>query len=228
MIPQNKLYDYPELERVTSDDGDRYYVCPAGNKLSSVTTILSATADKTGLMEWRAWVGDKEADRIRDEATGLGTLMHTHLENWMTGDERPGGNNLVRQMARNMADTIINRGLVNVSEVWAMEEILYYPGLYAGTADLIGVHKGQPCIMDYKTTRKMKTREQIVDYSHQLSAYAMAHNEIYGTEINKGVIFMVGRNLEYEEFVFEGEEFQQAQVDFAKRVELFLAEKGSA
>lgn len=227
MIPQNKLYDYPELERVTSDDGDRYYVCPEGNKLSSVTTILSATADKTGLMEWRAWVGDKEADRIRDEATGLGTLMHTHLENWMTGDERPGGNNLVRQMARNMADTIINRGLVNVSEVWAMEEILYYPGLYAGTADLIGVHKGQPCIMDYKTTRKMKTREQIVDYSHQLSAYAMAHNEIYGTEINKGVIFMVGRNLEYEEFVFEGDEFQQAQVEFAKRVELFLAEKGA-
>lgn len=228
MIPQNKLYDYPELERVTSDDGDRYYVCPEGNKLSSVTTILSATADKTGLMEWRAWVGDKEADRIRDEATGLGTLMHTHLENWMTGDERPGGNNLVRQMARNMADTIINRGLVNVSEVWAMEEILYYPGLYAGTADLIGVHKGQPCIMDYKTTRKMKTREQIVDYSHQLSAYAMAHNEIYGTEINKGVIFMVGRNLEYEEFVFEGDEFQQAQVEFAKRVELFLAEKGAS
>lgn len=227
MIPVNKIYDYPELERVTSEDGDRYYVCPEGNKLSSVTTILSGTSDKTGLLEWRAWVGDKEADRIRDEATGLGTLMHTHLENWMTGDERPGGNNLVRQMARNMADTIINRGLVNVTEVWAMEEMLYYPGLYAGTADLIGIHKGEPCIMDYKTTRKMKTKEQILDYSHQLAAYAMAHNEIYGTDINKGVIFMVGRELEYEEFIFDGEEFQNAQVEFAKRVDLFLSEKPS-
>jgi genome maintenance exonuclease 1 len=81
----------------------------------------------------------------------------------MMGIDRPGGSNLVRMMARNMADSIINRGLVNVNEVWAMEEILYYPGLYAGTADLIGVHKGEPCIMDYKTTNKMKTRDKIVD-----------------------------------------------------------------
>lgn len=223
MIPVNKLYEYASLERVTSADGNRYYVCPEGNQLSSVTTILSATGDKTGLLEWRAWVGDKKADQIRDEATGLGSLMHTHLENWMMGIDRPGGSNLVRQMARNMADTIINRGLNNVSEVWAMEEMLYYPGLYAGTADLIGIHKGEACIMDYKTTNKMKTRDKIVDYSHQLAAYALAHNELYGTDIQKGVIFMVSRDLQFEEFVFEGEEFRQATTDWVERVEQFLS-----
>jgi genome maintenance exonuclease 1 len=222
MIPLNKIYSYPALERVTHDDGNRYYVCPEGNRLSSVTTILSATGDKTGLLEWRAWVGDKRADQIRDEACGLGSLMHTHLENWMEGLDRPRGSNLIRQMASNMADVIINRGLCNVAEVWAMEEILYYPGLYAGTADLIGLHKGEACIMDYKTTNKMKTKDKIGDYAHQLAAYAMAHNEMYGTNITKGVIFMVSRDLQFEEFVFEGEEFQKAQVDWIGRVDTFL------
>lgn len=230
MIPLNKQFNYPPLERVTATDGKRYYVCPEGNHLSSVTTILSATADMTGLLEWRAWVGDKKADQIRDEATGLGSLMHTHLENWMMGVDRPGGSNVVRQMARNMADTIINRGLKSVEEVWAMEEILYFPGLYAGTADLIGIHKGQPCIFDYKTTNKMKTRDKIVDYSHQLAAYALAHDEIYNTNINKGVIFMVSRDLQYEEFVFEGDEFDRAKDDWLGRVTTFLnpADTGNA
>lgn len=222
MIPINKLYEYQILERVTHEDGNRFYVCPEGNQLSSVTTILSATEDKTGLMEWRAWVGDKKADQIRDEATGLGSLMHTHLENHVMGEERPGGSNLVRQMARNMADTIIERGLVNVSEVWAMEEMLYFPKLYAGTADLIGIHKGEPAIMDYKTTNKMKSKDKINNYACQLAAYALAHNELFGTQIKRGVIFMVARDLSFQEYVFEGEEFEKAIAEWLDRLDQFF------
>lgn len=222
MIPINKQFEYKVLERVTHEDGNRFYVCPEGNNLSSVTTILSATEDKTGLLEWRAWVGDKKADQIRDEATGLGSLMHTHLENWMEGKERPGGNNVVRQMARNMADTIIARGLVNVSEVWAMEEMLYFPKLYAGTADLIGLHNGEPAIMDYKTTNKMKSKDKINNYACQLAAYALAHNEIFGTQIKRGVIFMVARDLSFQEYVFEGEEFTKATDEWLARLDQFF------
>lgn len=208
MITLNKIFDYQTLERVTHPDGNRYYVCPEGEQLSSVTTILGATEDKTGLMEWRAWVGDKKADQIRDDACALGTLMHTHLENWMMGIDRPRGSNLVRQMATNMADVIISRGLVNINEVWAMEEMLFFPKLYAGTADLIALHQGIPAICDYKTTNKMKKRDQLENYFCQLVAYAEAHNEMFGTDIKKGVIFMVSRNLEYSEFVLEGDEFE--------------------
>jgi genome maintenance exonuclease 1 len=221
MIPITKHFEYKTLERVTHEDGNRFYVCPQGNNLSSVTTILSATADKTGLLEWRKWVGDKKADQIRDEATGLGTLMHTHLENYMMGIERPGGSNLVRQMAKNMADQIIERGLVHVSEVWAMEEMLYFPGLYAGTADLIGIHNGRPVIMDYKTTNKMKSKDKINDYACQLAAYAMAHNELFGTDIQGGVIFMVARDLKFEEYVFEGLEFKAATDEWMQRLDTF-------
>lgn len=227
MIPLNKQFNYQALERVTHEDGNRFYVCPEGNNLSSVTTILSATEDKTGLLEWRAWVGDKKADQIRDEATGLGSLMHTHLENWMEGIPRPGGNNVVRKMATNMADVIINRGLCNVSEVWAMEEMLYFPKLYAGTADLIGIHNGEPAIMDYKTTNKMKSKDKIQNYACQLAAYALAHNEMFGTQIKRGVIFMVARDLSYAEYVFEGDEFTKAVDEWLGRLDVFFNQAAS-
>lgn len=221
MFTENK-YPYAKLERVTLEDGSRFYVDPEGNNLSSVTTILSATEDKKGLMEWRAWVGDKKADQIRDEACGLGSLMHTHLENHIQGIDRPGGSNLVRQMAKNMADQVINRGLCNVDNVWGMEEILYMPGKYAGTADLICTHKGVPAIADYKTTNKMKSRDSIPNYFCQGAAYALAHNELYGTDIRKIVIFMVSRDLKFEEYVVEGEEFDFFSDLWTRRVELFL------
>jgi genome maintenance exonuclease 1 len=224
MIPINKQYQYPTLDRVTQENGTRHYICDDQIPHASVTTILGATEDKTGLLEWRAWVGDKKADQIRDEATGLGSLMHLHLENWMEGIERPRGSNVVRQMARNMADTIIARGLVNVSEVWAMEEMLYFPGLYAGTADLIGLHNGEPAIMDYKTTNKMKSKDKINNYACQLSAYALAHNELFGTNIKKGVIFMVARDLSFEEYVFEGEEFERATAEWVERLDRYFTQ----
>ncbi len=212
---------YQALDRVTNPDGTRYYVAE-GQRLPSVTTILSATGDKTALNEWKARVGEKEAERQRLEATNLGTLMHENLEAHIQGRERPRGNNLVRVQARNMADVIIKQGLGDVGEVWGVEVALYYPGLYAGTTDLVGLYRGRPAIMDFKTAKKMKSREQIPDYMGQLCAYALAHDEVYGTEIDLGVVFMVSRDLSYRAFILEGEEFKQSKMDFLNRLETYM------
>ncbi len=221
----NKRYEYEKLERVTHEDGSRYYVSPQNDHLSSVTTILSATSYSPELEAWQKRVGLQEAERVRVEATGLGSLMHTHLENYVMGEDRPGGNNIVRVLARDMADQVIEKGLCNVGEVWGMEEILYYPGLYAGTSDLIGLHNGEPAIMDYKTCRKMKKKSSITDYSLQGAAYSIAHNHIHGTDIKKIVIFMVSRDLEFQEYVWEGEEFETAKELWLSRLEAFHAVK---
>lgn len=204
----NRLFEYHKLPRVTLGDGTRTYETPTGEKVSSVTTILGQTGDKTGLIEWRKRVGDKEANRISSEAAKLGTLVHTHLENFIEEIERPSGNNHVRLMAKQMADVIIESGMKNVTEIWGYEEPLYFPGLYAGTADFIGIHNGSPAIMDFKTTRKMKKEEWVTDYFLQGTAYAMAHNEVYGTDIQKVAIFMVDRENNYQEFVAEGKKFK--------------------
>jgi genome maintenance exonuclease 1 len=217
----NKKFAYRDLERVTRPDGFRHYIDPDnGQALTSVTTILSETADKTALLEWRAWVGDKKADQIRNDACALGNLMHLHLENFVLGEERPRGTMPIRVMAKNMSDQIINKGLCHVDEVWGCEVILHTPGGWAGTTDLVGLWKGKPAILDYKTSKKMKKYSSTIvqDYCAQGSAYRISHNSLHGTDIQTVVIFMVDRDLNFETFVVEGNELQKATTRWYQRV----------
>ena len=216
-------YKYDKLERITQPDGVRHYVCPrTGKMLPSVTTILSRTADKKELVEWRQRVGDVKAEQIRQEATKLGTLMHTHLECYLLGLPRPGGNNYIRLLAERMANQIIHRGLVHVNECWGTETALYAPHLWAGTTDCVGLYEGKPAIMDFKTAKKIRRREMIEDYFLQLSAYIIAHNELYDTQIDTGVIFMVSRDCEYEEWVIEHGEVSRYKMQFFDRFEQYI------
>jgi genome maintenance exonuclease 1 len=189
---------------------------------------LSALADKTALHEWRKRVGNEEANRIMNLATGIGTQVHLHLEKFILEEDRPSGSNLIHQMAKELSDIVIKDGLSKISEVWGTEVPLYYPGLYAGTADCIGVYKGQQAIIDFKTTRKPKKRAWIDDYFLQGAAYAAAHNELYGTDIRTIVIMMIGWDAEadnlgnYQEFVVEGEEFDKYSLLWATKVQEYF------
>lgn len=217
----NPKFNYEKLKRVEST-GQRLYETPMG-RVASVTTILDKTADKTALLEWRKRVGDVEANRISKEASGLGTLMHTHLENHVLGQERPKGNNLVQEMARAMADTMISEAFCEIEEIWGIEASLYYPGLYAGTSDMIGVHKGTPAIIDHKTSSKPKKKEWIEDYFLQTCAYAIAHNEVHGTDIQKCVINIIDREAKLQSFIIEGDEFDHYSNEWTKRVDRYYS-----
>lgn len=234
-----KEYEYPTLVRNTPANGQRYYICPAtGRHLPSVTRVLDHTADKTGLLEWRKRVGDKEADRIKYEATGLGTLVHEHLEKFIMGKPRPTGNNLVRQQAEAMADQIIEHGLTQVSEIYGSEVGLFMPGLYAGTADSIASVHGLPrcdgewvdpgvlSVIDFKSAKKIKKREHIEDYLTQIVAYGMAHDGLFDTQIEQGVIYMVDRDFQFEKFVLNGAEFKSYQGKWLDRLDQYYSKAG--
>jgi hypothetical protein len=216
----NPVYTYQKLKRDEST-GKRLYACPDGVKVPSVTTVLDATKDKTFLLEWRKRVGEQEANRISTESAGLGTLVHTHLENHVLGKPRPSGTNVVQTMAQAMADTMINEAFCDINEVWGIEAPLYYPGLYAGTSDMIGVHKGVPAIIDHKTTKKPKKKDWIEDYFLQCCAYALAHNEVHGTDIKKAVINIVDRDAKLQSFIIEGDEFDHYAGVWANRVDQY-------
>ena len=126
--------------------------------------------------------------------------MHRSLEKHVKGEDRTPGSNLIQQKAHKMANVIIDNGLNNVSEVWGSEVSLYYPELYAGTTDLVGVYKGEPAIMDFKQARRLKKKEWVEDYYLQLVAYAEAHNKMYETKITTGRIFICTQNNEYQTF----------------------------
>lgn len=221
LIPK---FNYLPISRETID-GVRKYATPDGLKLASVTTILSATESKekkAALANWRRSVGDKKAQEISTEASSRGTRMHKYLEDYvLTGVFSEPGSNPYSIQSNVMAKTILDQGLSKCSEFWGTEIPLYFPSIYAGTSDLAGIHDGQEAIMDHKQTNRPKKREYIDDYFVQLVAYAAAHDEVHGTKIRRGVIFMCDPTCAYQEFILEGVEFQKYTDIWWRRLETF-------
>ncbi|CAB4129174.1 hypothetical protein UFOVP112_272 [uncultured Caudovirales phage] len=229
-------YDYTLCNRETID-GKRHYCLPDGSKVPSVTTILDRTKpqeERDALNQWRKNVGEERAQQITTEAANRGTRMHSYLENYVkSGDMKPLPSNPYAHPSWFMAAEVILNGLCNVDEFWGVEVPLYYSGLYAGTTDCLGKWKGKPAIMDFKQSNKVKKREWIGSYFLQLAAYAQAHNNMHGTDINTGVILMATQpkllpddtysTPEYLEFVVEGDEFSYWTDQWTKRVELYYS-----
>lgn len=206
LIPIRKKYVYPKLKRVDADTG-RTYSLDGQTPVPSVTTILSATKDKSHLDAWAARVGAENAERIKNDAATVGTHMHSVVERLLLNRPLDTPRTWLQVKGYRMGYTLIETFFGDVSEVWGTEIPLLYPEEYAGTSDCIGVYKGIPSIIDFKQANKMKKREWIEDYFVQLAAYAEAHNKVHGTEIRQGVIMMVAQDGQTQEFVTCGREF---------------------
>ena len=218
-MKKNNSFRYPKTQR-EKIEGKRHYVFDK-EKLPSVTTILDATqpAEKReSLLRWKERVGEEAAERIKTSAAERGTAMHKILEKYVLEEGYLDQTDVGKQ-AHNMAIQIIQSGLSSVTEYYGTECTLYYPGLYAGQTDLVGIHKGQDAIIDFKQSNKPKRPEWIGDYKLQLAAYAMAHNILFNTQITKGVVMMCTVDNYYQEFIIEGEEFKKNMHNFLRRVD---------
>ena len=215
----NKLYEYPKSMRSLINDERHYEVGP--EKLPSVTTILAATQSsekRASLEAWKNRVGGIEAERIKNTAATRGTAMHSYLEMHLNGE------NLLDLTieglaARSMAQTIIDKGLTELHEIWGNEVVLYYPELYAGQTDLCGVYQGRDSIIDFKQSNKPKKDEWIEDYKLQLAAYATAHDCIYGTKIEQGVILMCTPDNFFQRFIINGAQFREYKWKWLDKVD---------
>ena len=218
LIPK---FTYTSINR-ESVDGRRLYATPDGFRVPSVTTILDKTKPaeaRAALANWKKAVGEKKAQEIVTEAANRGTRMHTYLEDYIKGEPlRETVTNPFAQQSLDMARIVIDKGLSKVDEVWGCEVPLFFPELYAGTTDCVGVHEGDQAILDFKQTNKPKKLEWIDDYFLQLTAYALAHNEVHGTNIRKGVILMCSKDYQYQEFVLEPKDFDMWTERWCDRV----------
>lgn len=220
LIPIRKRYVYKKLERIDTSAG-RVYEIDESERVPSVTSILSATKDKTHLKEWAARVGEEQAERIKNEAANVGTHMHNVVERLLLNRDLPAPRTWLAVKGYQMGYKLIEEFFPHVNEVWGAEIPLYYPGRYAGTSDCVGVYKADESIIDFKQTNKMKKREWIEDYFIQLAAYAMAHNKVHGTSIRQGVIMMVSQEGQTQEFLTCGREFDSYGDKWMRRVEAF-------
>lgn len=219
----NKQFDYPKSVR-SLVKGYRHYEIDASS-LPSVTTIISQTQDPEkieSLAKWKAKVGEKEAENIKNVAALRGTAMHEYLEHYIAGKELL---DLTETgvKAKSMAKTIIEQGLPDLEEVWGSEVTVYYPGLYAGATDLCGIYMGRDSIIDFKQSNKPKRAEWITDYKLQMVAYAMAHNYVYNTNIDQGVILMCTPDNFFQRFIINGREFRELKWRWLSKIDAFYA-----
>ena len=219
ILKWNKQFDYPKTVR-SSVDGVRKYSI-GQEKLPSVTTIISSTQDEdktANLAKWKAKVGNIEAERIKNTAALRGTAMHTYLEHYVKGGNVLDLTDLGRE-ARSMGEVIIKKGLPDMNEVWGVETTLFYPGLYAGQTDMCGVYQGRESIIDFKQSNKPKRAEWIGDYKLQLAAYATAHDQVYGTSIEQGVILMCTPDNYFQRFIVNGSEFKEWKWKWLQKID---------
>ena len=215
-------FNYPKSSRI-NENGLRKYLF-FDEKLPSVTSILTQTKseeDKASLELWKERVGHQEANKIKNEASARGTSMHSYIEDYLRGRINESFFESNKQY-KNMAKEIIDKGIKEKLEViYGMETTLYYPEKYAGTADLIGIYEGKETIIDFKQSNKPKKVDYIQDYFLQLGAYTLAHNVVYETKINSGIILLCTVDNLFQEFKIEKDELTMYQNLFLGRLKKF-------
>ena len=217
-MKKSDRYSYVKGTQI-EDHGSRIYDVN-GSRLPSVTTILGKTKNQEFLKDWKEKVGEAEAERIKNVSSSRGTSMHKFLEHYILGT---GYDDLTElgQKAKAMAKKVIEIGLAPVEEYFGSEVTLYYPGLYAGSTDLVCTHNGVETVVDFKQANRPKKKEWIEDYYLQIAAYAMAHDYVHNSKIQKGVIMVCTPDLYYQEFVVEGAELRRYKHKFLKRLDMY-------
>ena len=186
--PPKKL---DNLESKTFEDGKRYYTLPDGTRFPSVTTVLGAMK-KDAIMAWRRRVGEEEANKISRKASGRGTNVHTLCENYLNnsplGDIMPDAKEMFYA---------IKPHLNKISNIHYQEQALWSEHLgIAGRVDCIADYNGVLSVIDFKTSKRVKTLEQIEDYFWQTCAYALMYEERVGAPIDNLVIIMAVEGAE--------------------------------
>ena len=218
MIKKLDKYSYAQGTRY-SELGSRNYDI-AGYRLPSVTTILGKTKDNTFLRDWIKKKGKEEAEKIKRASATRGTSMHKYLKNYVLGKGYEDLTDLGQETKR-MAEKVIEVGLAPVSGFYGSEVTLYYPGLYAGQTDLVGIHNDKETIIDFKQANRPKREEWIGDYKLQAGAYAMAHDHVHGSNIEQAVIMVCTPDLYYQEFKIDGLNLRRAKHEFLKRLDQY-------
>jgi genome maintenance exonuclease 1 len=217
LIPWSTQFTYEKLKRIDAPSG-RVYVLPSGKSVPSVTAILGLTKDKKGLEQWAERVGQAEAERQKNEAAYVGTNMHETLECILDGEPLSVGRDWLAMKGHHMAFALANRYFGAISEIHGSEVHLHFGGRYAGTTDLVATYRGKLAIVDFKQSVRPKRYEYITDYFHQLAAYAVAHDEMYGTEIDFGAVLVAVQDGTTQEFTITGREWQNFKAQWMERL----------
>lgn len=225
------MFKYPNVVNENTTDKGRVYYIEHNNirydSLHSVTTILSkATNTKDAIEVWRNKVGHVYADQITKRSSDKGNLMHDILYYRLIGEDYSNKfkRNFLFDLAEKMADSVEYYLKQNLNTLWGAEVPLFIPTMYAGRVDCVGIYKGKQSIIDFKNSYKEKKEEHMHNYKLQCAAYALAHDYLFGTNIEQGVILICNSDdITAREFIIEGDEWKAVREEWMDIVASFLS-----
>ena len=200
--------EVPKLQQV-NENGTRYYVTPEGNKYPSITTVLSSYSIKH-IMEWRKRVGEDEANKITRVASSRGTRIHKLCEDYLDNKTPDFKTHLDIETFRSLKPE-----LHRINNIYAQELRMYSDHLrIAGTVDCVGQFDGRLSVIDFKTARRPKDKDQIANYFMQASAYAIMFEERFGIPVPQTVIMIAVDESEPQVFVEKRDKYVKQLLEF--------------
>ncbi|WP_286930355.1 PD-(D/E)XK nuclease family protein [Marinobacter sp.] len=177
-------HEFPTIKRFTNENGNRLYRTPSGKAYPSVTTITGQLAKKA-IQEWRERIGKEKAAAITAKASKQGTRVHHLCEDYLSNKEFR-----KKEFDLEMWQSI-KPELDCIDNIHGLESKLFSDHLeVAGTVDCVGEYKGKLSVIDFKTSSKFKTKEQIKNYFMQTAAYAVAFEERTKVPVSNLLIIM--------------------------------------
>lgn len=175
-----------EIDKLVRIDevGGRVYQTPDGQKYPSVTAV-TGILNSASIQEWRNRVGEQEANRISSRASKRGTQIHFLCETFLK-NETPNPSIFDTEVFNSVLPE-----LKKINNVRCLETPLFSHYLrVAGTVDCIADYDGRRSVIDFKTSSKVKTKEDIHNYFMQTAAYAVMFEERTGVPVSQLVIIM--------------------------------------
>ena len=212
-------HNFPKL--LTEDvDGKRLYLAPNGEHYPSVTTVLS-DYNKKEIQEWRARVGEEQANKISRQATTRGTSVHKVIEKYLKNEDISKYEMLpnVKSLFFRMKEELDKK----VNNIHCLEDKLYSHTLkLAGTVDCISEYNGELSVIDFKTSVRLKKKENIGNYFMQGAAYSTMFTEMTGLPINKIVILIGVDTANFcQTLTVEGEELAFHKAELQKYIDSY-------
>lgn len=228
---QHKWATIPKIKQINSPKGRRYEVEGTEFSYPSITTVLDKTSDKTWLYEWRKRVGEEKANAISQASTRRGTSMHKLCERYLKNEDLGDlptveedkdfeGVGKMDWTAGELMFRNIRPTLDRIDNVRALEVGLFSHRLkVAGTVDCVAELDGVLTIIDFKTSKRPKKKQDIESYYIQGAYYFNAYYEITGELPRKIAILISVQDGTCQEFELTGKEIIYWTKQLEKRID---------
>ncbi len=204
-------YDY-KTYHVNKVNDMRYYCVSADVNVPSVTSILKKTNTNFPNILKQPY----NTDSIE-----IGNFMHKYLEHYVSKEQHFYDESENYGIAKKLAQLVIENFINNIDEAWGTEVSVLYKNVYAGTIDLIGMIDDKLCIVDYKSSYRHKSKNEMEEYFLQLAAYAIAHDWQYKTNIDSIIVLLAIRNGQFEKTSISQDDLESYKLKWLSRLEKF-------